>query len=83
MVASASPLDQYLVANPSYIFDRNPEHALINPDNLVILLHHMRCAAFELPFGKGESFGGVTDADELLQFLQCAPAAIRGRGVHP
>ncbi len=51
LVASSAPLDQYVVRNPSYFFGASPEHALINPDNLQILLAHIKCAAFELPFG--------------------------------
>ena len=50
LVASSAPLDQFVVRNPSYFFDAPPEHALINPDNLHILVDHVKCAAFELPF---------------------------------
>ena len=57
LVASASPLDQFLMKHPEYIFEQTPEQALIDPDNLLILLAHLRCAAFELPFRKGECFG--------------------------
>jgi len=72
LVTSASPLDQFLARHPDYFFDRSPEQALINPDNLLILLRHLRCAAFELPFRAGESFGRVEEARvaEFLQFLQ-------------
>jgi DEAD/DEAH box helicase domain-containing protein len=57
MVASSAPLDQFMVRNPSYFFDASPERALIDPDNLHILVDHIKCAAFELPFGGGEGFG--------------------------
>jgi DEAD/DEAH box helicase domain-containing protein len=57
MVASSAPLDQFIVRNPAYFFDRSPEHALIDPDNLHILVDHIKCAAFELPFTGDESFG--------------------------
>ena len=72
LVASASPLDQFLARHPDHFFGRSPEQALINPDNLLILLGHLRCAAFELPFRAGESFGRVEGARvaEFLQFLQ-------------
>jgi DEAD/DEAH box helicase domain-containing protein len=50
MVASSAPLDQFVVRNPSYFFDASPERALIDPDNLHILVDHIKCAAFELPF---------------------------------
>ena len=57
MVASSAPLDQFVVRNPSYFFDASPERALIDPDNLHILVDHIKCAAFELPFGATEAFG--------------------------
>jgi DEAD/DEAH box helicase domain-containing protein len=57
MVASSAPLDQFVVRNPSYFFDASPERALIDPDNLHILVDHLKCAVFELPFGADESFG--------------------------
>jgi len=69
LVASASPLDQYLMQHPEYIFERSPEQALINPDNLLILLQHLRCAAFELPFKPGEGFGSLP-RETLESFLQ-------------
>ena len=68
LVASASPLDQFLAHHPEYFLERSPEQALINPDHLLILLEHLRCAMFELPFERGERFGGV-DVDEFLEFL--------------
>src|SRR6266508_1724848 len=71
LVASASPLDQFLAHHPEYFFDRSPEQALVNPDHLLILLEHLRCAMFELPFQKGEGFGSLSGGviDEYLQFL--------------
>jgi DEAD/DEAH box helicase domain-containing protein len=68
LVASSAPIDQFVVRNPSYFFDASPEHALINPDNLHILLDHVKCAAFELPFRDGEPFGGE-DLEEVLNVL--------------
>ncbi len=70
LVASASPLDQFVVAHPRYIFERSPEMGLINPDNLAILVRHLRCAAFELPFEQNESFGSFEDMADLLTFLE-------------
>ncbi|MEW5871420.1 MAG: DEAD/DEAH box helicase [Chloroflexota bacterium] len=72
LVATADPLDQFLAAHPEYLFERSPEHALINPDNLLILLAHLRCAAFELPFQQGDAFGRVEPAQlaEFLDFLE-------------
>lgn len=67
LVASSFPLDQFLMQHPEFIFDRSPEQALINPDNLLILLQHLRCAAFELPFKKGDLFGRLDPV--LLQSI--------------
>ncbi|HOA34872.1 MAG TPA: DEAD/DEAH box helicase [Bacillota bacterium] len=68
LVANSEPLNQYIINNPDYFFGRSPERALINPDNLIILTNHVRCAAFELPFRSGESFGRAA-VEEILQFL--------------
>lgn len=71
LVASPNPLDQFLAHHPEYFFGRSPEQALINPNHLLILLEHLRCAMFELPFQKGEGFGSLSDelVDEYLDFL--------------
>ena len=69
LVASSAPLDQFVVRHPSYFFDASPEHALINPDNLHILIEHVKCAAFELPFSTLDQFGRH-DVQEVLAVLQ-------------
>jgi len=69
LVASAAPLDQFVVTHPRFLFERPTEMGLINPDNLAILVRHLRCAAFELPFESGDSFGSFGEATELLDFL--------------
>lgn len=69
LVASSSALDQYIVGHPDYFFGQSPENALANPDNLYILMNHLKCAAFELPFLDGESFGGTEATEPMLAFL--------------
>ena len=71
LVTSPSPLDQFLARYPEYFFGRSPEQALINADNPLILLSHLRCAAFELPFTQGEHFGNLDPSflGEFLDFL--------------
>jgi DEAD/DEAH box helicase domain-containing protein len=59
LVASSSPLDQFIVRHPDYFFGNTPEHAYIQPDNLEILINHLKCAAFELPIGSNDKFGDV------------------------
>src|SRR5437868_13683620 len=58
-VASSAPLDQFIVKHPDYFFGSSPEHAHIQPDNLEILVNHLKCAAFELPISPDERFGNV------------------------
>jgi DEAD/DEAH box helicase domain-containing protein len=79
MVASSAPIDQFVVRHPSYFFDATPEHALINPDNLNILVNHVKCAAFELPFTAVEQYGRV-DVQEVLGVLQEAGLVHRSGG---
>ncbi|UFJ41820.1 DEAD/DEAH box helicase [Brevibacillus humidisoli] len=68
LVGSSSPLDQYIIRHPEYFFGRSPESARINPDNLIILVDHIKCAAYELPFREGEQFGRA-EIVEILEFL--------------
>ena len=69
LVASSAPLDQFMVQNPEYFFGRSPEHGYVNPDNLFILLNHLKCAAFELPLREDERFSGL-DLKRLCQHLE-------------
>ncbi len=62
LVASSDPLDQYVVRHPDLFARASPEDARIAPDQPVILLDHIRCAAFELPFVDGDRFGSVDPA---------------------
>lgn len=71
LIARSDPIDQFLMQYPEYFFSKSPEYARINPDNLVILVEHIKCASFELPFEVDETFGNVQWADlqEILKFL--------------
>ena len=68
LVASAAPVDQYVVHHPAFLLERTPEEARIDPDNLHVLLAHLRAATFEMPFDPGEVFGPAP-VDDLLAFL--------------
>jgi DEAD/DEAH box helicase domain-containing protein len=68
LVASSAPIDQFVARNPDYFFDASAEHALVNPDNLHILLDHVKCAAFELPFTVTSTFGAF-NVQEMLSIL--------------
>ena len=68
LIASGAPVDQYVVHHPGFLLDGSPEEARLDPDNLHVLLAHLRAATFELPFEPGEVFG-PGPADDLLAFL--------------
>ena len=69
MVASSAAIDQFIVTHPAYFFGQSPENALLNPDNLYVLLNHFKCAAYELPFRDGETLGGAPGAEEMREYL--------------
>jgi DEAD/DEAH box helicase domain-containing protein len=69
LVCSSAPIDQFLAAHPEYLFDSSPEHGLINPDNLHVLINHLRAASFELPVPATERFG-IDETPTLLDVLE-------------
>ena len=68
-VAQSTALDQYIVNHPTYFFGTHPEEVRINPDNIIILMDHLKCAAFELPFSMTDTYGEFT-VQELLAYLE-------------
>jgi DEAD/DEAH box helicase domain-containing protein len=84
LIATAAPLDQYLVQHPEYFFGRSPEQAFVNPDALSLLASHLTCAAFELPFQADEGFGnavpGRATVSELLAALSAEGVLHTGTG---
>ena len=74
-VASASPIDQFIMNDPEWFFGKSAEEARLDPDNPYILSDHMRCAAFELPFRdetleKGEDAFKADAALPVLEYLE-------------
>ena len=83
LIASASPTDQFLVKHPDYFFGKSPESAWINPDNIYVMMDHVKCAVFELPFDSGEIYGTAAvggELDELLNFLEEAGTVRKAEG---
>ena len=68
VVASPAPVDQYVIHHPEFLLGGRPEEARLDPDNLHVLLAHLRAATFERPFEPGEVFG-PGPVDDLLAFL--------------
>ena len=62
-------LDQYIIEHPDYLLGQSPEEARIHPDNMFILMDHLKCASFELPFSTTETYGEF-EVQELLPFLE-------------
>jgi DEAD/DEAH box helicase domain-containing protein len=69
LVCASDPIDQFLAAHPEYLFDSSPEHGLVNPDNLHVLLNHLRASSFELPVPATERFG-IEETPTLLDVLE-------------
>ncbi|WP_394820902.1 DEAD/DEAH box helicase [Pendulispora albinea] len=71
LITSSAPVDQYLAREPGYLLGAPVEEARIDPDNVEIVIQHVKCGAFELPFARGEAYGGLTaeETGEALDFL--------------
>jgi len=82
LVASSAPLDQFIVRNPDYFFGNTPEHAFIQPDNLEILINHLKCAAFELPIGPEDRFGDVDVQDICARLAEAGFLHRAGENYH-
>jgi DEAD/DEAH box helicase domain-containing protein len=82
LVASSSPLDQFIVRHPDYFFGNTPEHAFIQPDNLEILINHLKCAAFELPIAPSEKFGDVDLPDLCARLAEAGFLHLAGDNYH-
>ncbi len=82
LVASSAPLDQFMVRHPDYFFGNTPEHAFIQPDNLEILINHLKCAAFELPIAPGEKFGDADLPDLCVRLAEAGFLHLAGENYH-
>jgi len=82
LVASSSPLDQFIVRHPDYFFGNTPEHAFIQPDNLEILINHLKCAAFELPISPNDKFGDVDLRDLCTRLGEAGYLHLAGENYH-
>ncbi len=82
LVASSAPLDQFIIRHPDYFFGNTPEHAFIQPDNLEILINHLKCAAFELPISPEEKFGEVNVQDLCARLAEAGYLHRAGENYH-
>ncbi len=72
VIASDQPLDQFIIHHPEYFLEQSPEAARIDPDNLRVLVEHLKCACFELDWSANEPYGDLSleETDEVLRFLE-------------
>ncbi len=75
-VAQSVALDQYIIENPDYLLGQSPEEGRIHPDNMFILMDHLKCASFELPFSLTETYGEF-EVQQLLEFLEAEGVLIK------
>ncbi len=80
LAAGSSPLDQYAVAHPEYLFGESVESGLVNPDNALIAAEHMKCAVFELPLEEAELPALGPAAPLALEALEEHALVHRARG---
>jgi DEAD/DEAH box helicase domain-containing protein len=80
IVASSSPLNQYVASHPEYLFETSPESGLIDPDNLLVRIGHLKCAAFEVPFDEADISDFGPDARELLDLLADEGVLVKAGG---
>jgi DEAD/DEAH box helicase domain-containing protein len=71
LVAGSAAVDQYVARTPDTLFDATAESARIDPGNTEIVVQHLKCAAFELPFVMGERYACLPpdDTTSALRFL--------------
>ena len=68
LILANLPVDQYIALEPEWLFDSNSENAIVDPDNLLIELAHIRAAAAELPLSldDGELFPDLGETIPVL-----------------
>lgn len=81
LVGNSSPLDQYLMEHPEYLLGGSPEHGILNPDNIMILAGHLKCAVNEIPMREGEVFGRAHPA-ALLEYFESEKIVRRSGGAY-
>ena len=83
MVATNDAMDQYLANHPEYL-SNSPEKALVDPNNLLVLYQHLRCATFELPFSPDERFGPVDPLklNEIFQVMSSSGEVLTRNNMH-
>ncbi len=84
LVAADNPLDQFLMRSPDYFFEKEAEHAALDPTNKHILGGHLLCAAYEAPLDLADDdlFGGAKARHVMKRLVEEDVLASRGDRLH-
>ena len=63
LIAGEDSLDQFFMRNPQDFLSREPEAAVVNPNNTQVMAKHLECAAAELSLKSNETM--TREADEI------------------
>ena len=81
MIGKANALDQYLMKNGNFIIEHEGEDAVINSNNLIVYMEHIKCAAYEMRFAESDIFGGVS-VKEYLDYLSDNDILLKKEGYY-
>ena len=71
LILENQPFDQYIAVDPEWLFSRASESAVVDPDNLLIQLAHIRAAAAEMPLSLDDA-ALFPDLGEVIPVLMNA-----------
>jgi DEAD/DEAH box helicase domain-containing protein len=69
-IAKESPVDQYMMRHPEFLFGAPLEKAWLNANNPYILLQHLPCAAWEHPLSESEAGYDPTTYQAGIEILK-------------
>jgi len=70
LIAGEDALDQFFMRNPADLIHREPETAVVNPQNSHIMALHLECAAAELPLKIDEPLITASGVSQTLERLE-------------
>ena len=68
LILANQPFDQYMAIDPEWLFSIKSENAIVDPNNLLIELAHVRAAAAEMPLTM-DDIGLFPDLGEIIPVL--------------
>jgi DEAD/DEAH box helicase domain-containing protein len=80
LIGHEDSLDQYFMHHPQEFFRLEPETAVVNPHNPVIMKRHLQCAAADLPLRAEESLLQPQEAKQAVQELLDSGELLRSAG---